>query len=157
MHIQPVKYRIEINGLSTLLHPLDHTHNMVTPESHAHQFLNQLTVGMVADKLRLVGISNHKIMAWGVLKGSTCWRISRLSKMRLWWMMCSSSFTLIHHVCTTGRKGCERASRSIHFTWWCRKRTLHLLGWRLLWNCSSRSSIAIGYCVRTARSRWWNS
>lgn len=159
MHIQPVKYRVEINGLSTLLHPLDHTCNMVTPESHAHQFLNQLIVGMVADELRLVRISDHEIKTWWrVLKGSTCWGISRLSKMRLGWMMCSSSLTIIHHVCTTRwRKRREVPGRSIHVSWGCRKRALHLLGWRLLWNCSSSSSISIRYGIGTVRSLWWNS
>lgn len=46
--VQPVKQRVEIYGLSTLLHPLDHIYNMITPITHVHQFLNPLIIGMVA-------------------------------------------------------------------------------------------------------------
>lgn len=51
MHVQPVEDSIEINRLPTLLHPLNHAGNMVTPESHAYQLLNQFIVRMVAKEL----------------------------------------------------------------------------------------------------------
>jgi len=51
MHIQPVKHSIKINRLPAFLHPLDHARNMVTPETHARQFFDQLSVRVVAKEL----------------------------------------------------------------------------------------------------------
>ena len=68
MNIQPVKHRVEVNWLSTILHPLDHTCHMITPESHAHHVLNQLVVRVVAHKLCLVRIPPHEIVAAGILE-----------------------------------------------------------------------------------------
>jgi hypothetical protein len=51
MRIQHVNHSIKINRLPAFLHPLDHAGSMVTPETHARQFLNQFSIGMVAKEL----------------------------------------------------------------------------------------------------------
>lgn len=66
MYVQPVQHRIEIHSLSTLLHPLNNTSNMITSKTHAYQFLNHVIIRMVSNELRGARVSDQNI-------GSTRW------------------------------------------------------------------------------------
>lgn len=136
MHIQPVKDSIEIHWLPALLHPLNHTGNKIYPETHAHQFLNQLIVGMAANELRVTWVSNHYTGARANLRRDISRRgVATLSKVG--WlgrmMMCSPSFTIIiHHIRTAWRKRGMWPGRWIAISWWRSISSLDLLRRRLL-------------------------
>lgn len=158
MYIQPVNHSIKVDGLATFLHPLDYTCNMITPKSHAHQLLNQFIVRMVTNEL---WIANHMTWSCGWLWSlrATCWRISTLTVMRhLSRIWISTPFTIIHHICTPWGKCRVRPSSGIPITLLSSKSTLDLLlGWRLLWHCSTSSAIPKRHGIRTTRTRLRNT
>lgn len=157
MHIQPVKHAIEVDGLATIFHPLNDASDMVAPESHAHQFLDQLTVGVVSHELRVPDHDIRGCVWWRIWKRGACGRESALSKVRhLRWIVSSPSFTIIHHVCTRGRKRRVRSRGSIAIPL-CTIRALDLLRWELLWRCSASASISKRHGVTKTSSRLRNS
>ncbi|KAM0049593.1 hypothetical protein Hdeb2414_s0008g00287711 [Helianthus debilis subsp. tardiflorus] len=125
MPIQLIKNRIEINSLSRLIQPLNHTHNMITAIPHAYQFINQFIVRMVV----------HKLLRWTCHHPTTTtaaatalMRLIRWIKLTTLVMMLNPSwFVIIHHVCIGPTTG------GVTITWRSSIAWLQMLRWLLLW------------------------
>lgn len=131
---------------------------MITPVTHAHQFINQFIVGMVAHELRW---TTHKIRAsiwlW-TLKWNTCRRIATALRKMRWLLrrgrrMCPSSFSFIHHISIPRREGRVGSRSRVSIVGLYSKTALELLRWRLLLlllNCSTGPTVSVRHWFDTA-------